>query len=156
MTKQIMMWIVRRLLELWVLLIAFEIIYGLVAIWVVLDGSGEPMVRGEFIFAALLAWLLLVTGFLSEYTFKSPIHPRLARVYLLSYGLAWLMIVIYCFRPIGYLHAPIQREVYDMFLTPIRYREVMLILSMLGLGVATLPQLLCRPLCDRPSSSYPE
>ena len=154
MTKQIVMWVVRRLFELWVLVSAIEIIYGLVAIWVILDGSGELMVMADFVFAALLAWLLLVTGFLSQYTFRSPIHPRLAQVYLLSYSLTWLMVVIYCFRPIGYLHAPIQREVYDMFLTPIRYREVMLILSMLGLGIATLPQLLC--CCYRQAACSPK
>lgn len=153
MTKQIVVWIVRRLLELWVLLIAFEIIYGLVAIWVILDGSGEQLVMADFMFAALLAWLLLVTGFLSEYTFKSPIHPRLAQVYLLSYGLSGLMVLVYCLRPLGYVHAPIQREVYDMFLTPIRYRELVLILSMLGLGIVSLPQLLRRPLGEQPASS---
>ncbi len=155
MTKQIVVWVVRRLLELWVLLIAFEIIYGLVAIWVVLDGTGEHLVSGDFIFAAMLAWLLLVTGFLAQYTFRSPIYPRLAQVYLTFYTLTLLVVVAYCFRPLGYLHAPIQREVYDMFLTPTRYREVMLLLSIIGLGCASLPQLLLRSAPVKPSSHTP-
>lgn len=144
MTKQSVVMIIRRLLEFWVILLAFEIIYGLVAIWVVLDGSDEVLVRGDFVFASLLAWLLLVTGILSEYTFKSPIHPRLAQIYQAVYGLTMLTLIFYCFRPLGYLHAPIQREVYDLFLTPKPHREAMLLLSVLGLGLASLPQLWCR------------
>ncbi len=82
MTKPIVVWIIRRFFELWVILIAFEIIYGLVGIWVVLDGTDEPLIMADFIFAAILSWLLLVTGFLAEYTFKTPVPPRLAQICL--------------------------------------------------------------------------
>lgn len=144
MTKPIVVWIIRRFFELWVILIAFEIIYGLVGIWVVLDGTDEPLIMADFIFAAILSWLLLVTGFLAEYTFKTPVHPRLAQIYLVFYSLTVLTVIFYCFRPLGYLHAPIQRDVYDMFLTPTAHRKAMLFLVLTGLGLASLPQLLCR------------
>ncbi len=156
--------IARYLISIWVMLTGLKIAFGLVAVWISLqDDINEALVIHDFLFYAILSWLFILTGYLSSFTYKETRHPRFIRVFLVSYGFTVLAVLLYCFKPMGYEHALLQLDLYDLFISLTPSRVVQLALPLLVLGAVTMPQLLHRPMqrmsrttpSSRPSSHTP-
>jgi hypothetical protein len=141
------------------MLIGLKIAFGLVAVWVSLqDEVSEALVRSDFAFYSILAWLFILTGYLGGFSFRASAHSRFAKIYLVSYGVTAIAVLLYCVRPLGYLHAPLQLDSYNLFIALSPERAANLAVAMLLLGIVTLPPLIHRhtaELSEKPLSEKP-
>jgi hypothetical protein len=125
-----------------VILVGGQTIVGTMAIRIMLQGEKESLIFSDFSLYLLLGVMYFIIGSFSAITYEKKLSNFLRKTYIFMFSITVLTTLIYFFKDIDYLHAPIQLEVYSMFIKPTFHRYIELSLYLVVLGIVSLPPLM--------------